>query len=55
MDGRVVLVPFVMPGEKARVELETGVRANLVEVIQPAPERVAPPCPIFGRCGGCHY
>lgn len=54
IDGRVVLVPFTLPGEKARIE-DAGVHAKLLEVIEPAPERVAAPCPIFGRCGGCHY
>jgi 23S rRNA (uracil1939-C5)-methyltransferase len=24
-------------------------------VLDPAPERVAAPCPYFARCGGCHY
>src|ERR1700692_2677898 len=55
LDGRVVLTPFVLPGETARVELHEDIHANLVEVLQPAPERVAPPCPHFGKCGGCHY
>jgi 23S rRNA (uracil1939-C5)-methyltransferase len=54
-DGRVTLTPFVLPGERARVTIEDGVRADLVEVLEPAAERVAPPCPLFGRCGGCHY
>ena len=24
-------------------------------MIEPSPERVEPPCPLFARCGGCHY
>lgn len=56
IEGRVVLVPFVLPGEKARVLVRGGdVHAELVEVLEPAPERVSAPCPVFGRCGGCHY
>lgn len=55
LDGRVVLAPFVLPGETARVDAHDGVHADLVEVLQPSAERVTPPCPHFGRCGGCHY
>ena len=54
VDGRVVLTPFVLPGEKARVEMQGGVHADLEEVLEPAPERTEPPCPLFRRCGGCH-
>jgi 23S rRNA (uracil1939-C5)-methyltransferase len=56
VEGRVVFVPFVLPGETAKVELkDDDMHARLVEIVQPAPERVAPPCPLFTRCGGCHY
>jgi 23S rRNA (uracil1939-C5)-methyltransferase len=59
VDGRVVLMPLALPGERivAQVENEKPglVRARAVEVLQPAPERVPAPCPYFGRCGGCHY
>lgn len=59
LDGRVVLTPFVLPGEEIRAEAREErtdlVRARLLEVLKPAPGRVAPPCPYFGRCGGCHY
>ncbi len=59
LDGRVVFTPFVLPGERilaqARQEKPGLVRAQAVEVLAPAPERVAAPCPYFARCGGCHY
>src|SRR5215472_1187532 len=59
LEGRVVLAPFVLPGERIRAQAEREkpglVRARALEVLQPAPERVAAPCPYFGRCGGCHY
>jgi 23S rRNA (uracil1939-C5)-methyltransferase len=54
-DGRVVLAPFVLPGELARIEAGEDVRAELIDVVEPSPDRVAPPCPVFARCGGCHY
>ncbi len=47
--------PFVLPGETVRLEVDDGMHAGLVEVVTPSPERVAPPCPLFTRCGGCHY
>ena len=55
LDGRVVLAPFVLPSELARLEIGDDIHARLIEVVEPAAERVAPPCPLFGRCGGCHY
>jgi 23S rRNA (uracil1939-C5)-methyltransferase len=55
IDGRVVMVPDVLPGELARIEVDRDVHARLVEVIEPSPDRVAAPCPYFARCGGCHY
>src|SRR5262249_26138691 len=57
--GQVVFAPYVLPGERARVERKSGksgiLRATLLEVLSPAEGRVSPPCPYFGRCGGCHY
>jgi 23S rRNA (uracil1939-C5)-methyltransferase len=59
INGRVVFAPFVLPGERvrarARQEKPGLVRADTLEVVVPAPERVLPPCEYFGRCGGCHY
>jgi len=59
MEGRVVLVPFVLPGERVRVTLEAEkpglVEASLAGVLEPAAGRTDPPCPFFYRCGGCQY
>ena len=58
-EGEVLLVPYVLPGERVSVRpggLRHGVRrASLETVESPAAGRVEPPCPYFGRCGGCHY
>ncbi len=47
-----VFAPFTLPGERVLVR-GAGQRRDLVRVIEASPERVAPPCPHFGVCGGC--
>jgi len=58
-EGWVVMVPFALPGDRVRVRVfrnhKNYSEADLVEVIDPAPERVSPACPLFGTCGGCQY
>jgi 23S rRNA (uracil1939-C5)-methyltransferase len=54
-DRGVVLAPFTMPGEVVRVESGKPPNATLLEVVQPSPDRIQAPCPIFGVCGGCQY
>lgn len=57
-DGLVVMVPFVLPGETVVVSIAKQhkgfAEAVLLEVLQPAPQRVEPVCPSFMACGGCH-
>src|SRR5580658_9781010 len=58
-EGKVVLIPFVLPGEVVRAETERSKndlwRGRVIEILQPSPSRVAPGCPYFERCGGCQY
>jgi 23S rRNA (uracil1939-C5)-methyltransferase len=58
-EGNTVFVPFVLPSEQVRASVRTRkkrlIHANLVEVEKASPSRVAPECPHFRICGGCHY
>ena len=58
-DGRVVFVRGALPGETVRVEVTSSgarfLRASVVEVLSASPDRVDPPCPYFGTCGGCDW
>lgn len=50
-EGRL-FVPYSLPTEKVRVNI-TGDRVEIIEIIEPAKDRVEPVCPHFGQCGGC--
>lgn len=58
LDGKAVFVPLALPGESvlARIVAERRdyAQAELVELLEPSRHRVAPPCPIYGVCGGCN-
>ena len=59
-DGRAVFVRGALPGERVRVtvteERSRFARAVIAEVVEAAPERVAPPCPrVAEGCGGCDW
>ncbi|MGE0580944.1 MAG: 23S rRNA (uracil(1939)-C(5))-methyltransferase RlmD [Steroidobacteraceae bacterium] len=56
-EGKTAFVPGVLPGEAIRYARTRRHRqhdeAQLVEVVEPSVDRVAPACPHFGTCGGC--
>ena len=54
-EGRVVLTPFVLPGERAEVERTNNLHARLMRLETASEVRVVPGCPYFQVCGGCHY
>lgn len=58
-EGSTVFVPFVLPGEQVRASVRLRkkrlIHASVVEVEKASASRVAPACPHFRVCGGCHY
>ena len=58
-DGKAVFVPFVLPDEVVEVrileEKKGHVVAELINIVEPHPQRILPRCKHFGKCGGCHY
>ena len=58
-DGRTVFVTGGVPGDTVEAEITEDrgrfVRAKVVNVVTPSPERVDSPCPYFGVCGGCSW
>jgi len=47
-----IYAPLTLPGERVRAH-PGGDRAEVIQILVPSPDRVAPPCPHFGDCGGC--
>ncbi|MEN3045060.1 MAG: 23S rRNA (uracil(1939)-C(5))-methyltransferase RlmD [Candidatus Hydrothermales bacterium] len=57
--GKVILTPFVLPGEKVKVYVEEE-KKDLIfayprEIIVENKNRIKPVCRYFGECGGCHF
>lgn len=51
-EGRTVFVPLTLPGEDVTAA-GGGERLSLAAVARASPDRVAPFCRHYGRCGGC--
>jgi len=59
----LVRVPFTLPGDRVRARVwrsgrggghsASELEADLLEVLEPAADRIAPPCRLFGVCAGC--
>jgi len=45
-------IPLTLPGELVTAQM-SGSRGELIDVLVPSADRVTPPCPHFGVCGGC--
>lgn len=59
IDGMVLFVPFVVPGDIVDVKVIKKKRnyaeGRAVSIKHPSEKRVEPQCPHFGTCGGCRW
>ncbi len=58
-NGKAVFIPFTIEGELVSAKITRDKKqfaeAEVVDLRQRSAYRVDPPCPYFGRCGGCAY
>lgn len=56
-DGKTIFVEGALPGERVRANVfkrkPSYELAHTLDVLEPSPLRVEPPCPNYGVCGGC--
>lgn len=59
LDGKVCFIEGALPKEKVRARVfqnkKKFLKAKLIEIIDPSPDRAEPECPYYGHCGGCQY
>ena len=59
VDDMVVFVPFAIPGDVVDLQVtkkkHSYAEAEVVRMIKPSKDRIAPFCPHFGVCGGCKW
>lgn len=57
--GRVLFIPLTVPGDEVQVRIiraeKRYAEAEVVEWLSYSPDRVAPRCSVFGKCGGCTW
>ncbi len=59
IDDMVLFVPGMIPGDEVDVRVTKKKKRYMegvaLEVVSPSPDRIKPPCPHFGVCGGCRW
>lgn len=57
--GKTIFVSLAVPGDRLRVRVDRQqgnvLFASIEEILVASPDRIEPPCPYFGRCGGCDF
>lgn len=58
-NGKVVFVPFVIPGERVKIRIQKDhgdyMEGEVEEIIEASPYRKDPLCKYYGTCGGCQF
>ena len=57
--GKAVFVQGAVAGDTVEAEIvqdgKSFMRARTTEILEPSPDRIQPPCPFVGICGGCSW
>ena len=57
-EGSTLFVPYTLPGDNIEFSIDKSKKGCLfgsaTRIVEPSPLRIAPECPVFGICGGCH-
>lgn len=58
-DGKAVFVQGGVAGDVVEAEIvsdgKSFARARAAKIVEPSPDRIQPPCPFVGICGGCSW
>ncbi len=56
-EGLAVFLPFTIPGETVSYKIinkkKNFAQGEILNILEPSQERNAPPCRLYGECGGC--
>lgn len=56
--GKKIFIPYALIGEEVSISIteehRNYARGKIEEYTTYSSDRVVPPCPLFGTCGGCH-
>ncbi len=59
IDGMAVFVEGGIPGDRVWIQLvrkkKRHAHARVIDIVEPSPFRIDPPCPYHGYCGGCRW
>jgi 23S rRNA (uracil1939-C5)-methyltransferase len=57
LEGKTCFVDFSAPGDLVSLriseERRNWAKGEICEILEPSSLRAEPPCPLYGRCGGC--
>lgn len=55
--GKVIFIPYTAPHDRLTCRItqqhKSFSEAKIAAIESPSPQRIEPPCPYFGMCGGC--
>ncbi|MEZ5920664.1 MAG: class I SAM-dependent RNA methyltransferase [Parvularculaceae bacterium] len=52
VDGARIFTPLTTQGDLVEIDY-AGARGRVVNILEPGPARIEPPCKHYGACGGC--